>query len=78
MGLELRPRRLRDASTLWRTLTTARGAEERDRLWSHPDLMPSTAELDDPTVFADARAASADFDDALEALLREEGTEGPS
>jgi len=78
VGLELRPRRLRDASTLWRTLTTARGAEERDRLWSHPDLMPSTAELDDPTVFADARTASADFDDALEALLREEGTEGPS
>ncbi len=72
VGLELRPRRLRDAAVLWANVTRARGAEERDRLWSHPDLMPSTAELDDPAGFAASRAATADFDDALEALLRGE------
>lgn len=76
VGLELRPRRLRDAATLWSTLTHSRGVEERDRLWSHPDLVPSTAELDDPAAFTAARAASADFDDALEALLREEDEGG--
>ena len=73
VGLELRPRRLRDAAVLWSTLTRSVGIEERDRLWSHPDLMPSAAELDNPTEFAAARAqGSSDFDDALAALLDEE------
>jgi len=79
VGLELRPRRLRDAAALWANLTATRGMEERDRLWSHPDLMPSAAELDDPTAFTAARAAaSEDFDDALEALLNEaDGEQAP-
>ncbi|NCD20213.1 MAG: zinc-dependent metalloprotease [Actinobacteria bacterium] len=73
VGLELRPRRLRDAAQLWSTLTTTVGIEERDAVWSHPDLMPSSAELDDPKEFAASRArGSQDFDDALAALLDEE------
>jgi putative hydrolase len=48
VGLELRPRRLRDAATLWRWLREQRGIEGRDDVWSHPDLLPSSADLDDP------------------------------
>jgi putative hydrolase len=51
VGLELRPRRLREAATLWRTLRERRGAEGRDELWRHPDLLPSGDDLDDPEGF---------------------------
>ncbi|MEV5505968.1 zinc-dependent metalloprotease [Streptomyces orinoci] len=51
IGLELRPRRLRDASRLWASLTDARGAEGRDALWEHPDMLPTAADLDDPDGF---------------------------
>ncbi|MBM9467302.1 zinc-dependent metalloprotease [Nakamurella leprariae] len=51
IGLELRPRRLRAAADLWRALTDSRGTEGRDALWGHPDLLPSSADLDDPTGF---------------------------
>ncbi|MGK5638935.1 zinc-dependent metalloprotease [Streptomyces sp. URMC 126] len=51
IGLELRPRRLRDASRLWASLTDARGADGRDALWEHPDMLPTAADLDDPDGF---------------------------
>jgi len=51
VGLELRPRRLRDAAALWRALTDERGIEGRDAVWSHPDLMPTADDLDDPAAF---------------------------
>ncbi len=48
VGLELRPRRLRDAANLWAALENAGGAELRDGRWAHPDLAPTAADLDDP------------------------------
>ncbi len=51
MGLELRPRRLREAAALWRALENERGVDGRDALWSHPDLMPTADDLDDPDAF---------------------------
>ena len=36
VGLELRPRRLRDASVLWGSLRTRQGAEARDGVWMSP------------------------------------------
>src|SRR5690606_1618315 len=33
VGLELRPRRLRDASTLWGSLRARQGVEARDLVW---------------------------------------------
>jgi putative hydrolase len=51
VGLELRPRRLREAATVWRTLREQRGAEGRDELWRHPDLLPAADDLDDPEGF---------------------------
>lgn len=59
VGLELRPRRLRDAATLWGALRQRHGIEARDTLWAHPDLLPSSADLDDPLAFSE-RAPGAD------------------
>jgi putative hydrolase len=70
VGLELRPRRLREAATLWAALRDRQGPEARDAVWKHPDLMPTAADLDDPLGFAQAEPTSdADFDAALGELL---------
>ncbi len=53
IGLQMRPRRLRAAAELWRDLTESRGIDGRDALWSHPDLLPSGSDLDDPKGFVD-------------------------
>ena len=53
MGLELRPRKLREAAVLWERLTAAAGVDARDAVWNHPDLMPSAADLDEPAGFVD-------------------------
>ena len=53
VGLELRPRRLREAAALWWAVTEKHGVSGRDSLWSHPDLLPSADDLDDPLGFAD-------------------------
>ncbi len=76
VGLELRPRRLRDAANLWAAVRDARGADGRDAVWSHPDLVPTSADLDDPLGFATGEAAAQtsgddDFDAALAELLDE-------
>jgi len=51
VGLEMRPRRLRDAARLWASLTDARDIDGRDDLWAHPDLLPTAEDLDDPDGF---------------------------
>jgi putative hydrolase len=58
VGLELRPRRLRDAAALWAELERVRGVEGRDAVWEHPDLLPGPADLDDPTLFVSGSAIS--------------------
>lgn len=76
VGLELRPRRLREASELWARIEQDWGREQRDDLWSHPDLLPTSEDLDDPKGFAsrraDASAAEADLDQALAQILDDE------
>lgn len=73
IGLELRPRRLRDASRLWASLTDARGVDGRDGLWAHPDMLPTAADLDDPDGFVHSEAA--DFSE-LDKLLGEAASGG--
>jgi putative hydrolase len=71
VGLELRPRRLRDASTLWGSLRQRQGAEARDGVWLHADLLPTSADLDDPLGFReDAAAPEALDEDDFDAELR--------
>jgi putative hydrolase len=62
VGLELRPRRLREAATLWRTLREQRGPEGRDELWQHPDLLPSADDLDDPEGFVRRNGETGELD----------------
>ena len=77
VGLELRPRRLREASAMWQAVTDAVGIDARDALWSHPDMMPSSDDLDNPAALilrleAAARGetpAPDDMDRALQDLL---------
>jgi putative hydrolase len=62
VGLQLRPRRLRDAANLWAAVRDARGFEGRDELWSHPDLLPGATDLDDPIGFAQHSGELSDID----------------
>jgi putative hydrolase len=55
VGLELRPRRLREAAEVWHRLTGERGTAGRDAVWAHPDLLPTTEDLDDPAGFVAGR-----------------------
>jgi putative hydrolase len=48
VGLELRPRRLREANALWGQIHDALGPEARDELWSHPDVVPTEFDMDNP------------------------------
>ena len=73
-GLELRPRRLRDASTLWGSLRTRQGTEARDGVWMSPALLPTAADLDDPLGFREDSVApeelsAEEFDAGLRDLL---------
>jgi len=51
VGLELRPRRLREAAAIWAGLTRERGISGRDAVWAHPDLLPTADDFDDPDAF---------------------------
>jgi putative hydrolase len=62
VGLELRPRRLREAATLWQTLEQRRGIDDRDAVWSHPDLLPTAEDLDDPTAWVERGAGDDPLD----------------
>jgi putative hydrolase len=76
VGLQLRPRRLRDASNLWKLVGDRHGIEARDEVWSHPDLVPTAEDLDEPLDFADRMVAdAADLDDPIAALERTEAAE---
>jgi putative hydrolase len=71
-NLELRPRRVRDARSLWGAIREFRSAAARDDCWSHPDFIPTAADLDDPIGYAKhgpATPAQDDMDAALDKLL---------
>jgi putative hydrolase len=55
VGLELRPRKLREAALIWRQLTDVRGTTGRDAVWAHPDLLPTEEDFDDPDGFVHGR-----------------------
>ena len=59
VGLEMRPRLLREAAVLWSDVTQARGIEGRDALWAHPDLLPTSDDLENPEAFL---SNNTDFD----------------
>ncbi len=80
VGLELRPRRMRDAANLWSSLEAAGGQAARDEAWGHPDLAPTATDLDDPLGYAERRRSQDDAmtisDEDIERLLSGETPEG--
>jgi len=62
VGLELRPRRLRDAAALWWAVTEQHGVSGRDGVWAHRDLLPSADDLDDPLGYSERLYATDDED----------------
>src|SRR5215831_14082746 len=74
VGLELRPRKLREAALIWRQLTDVRGTTGRDAVWAHPDLLPTHEDFDDPDGFVHGRQ---DWDiSALEEATGAAGSQG--
>lgn len=73
VGLELRPRRMREAAEFWRFVEQRRGLDDRDGLWESAELLPTDEDLDDPAGYESRRglltASDEEFDAALEALL---------
>jgi len=51
IGLELRPKLIREAADFWNKQTLTFGTNVRDNLWNHPDLLPSIEDLQDPEFF---------------------------
>src|SRR5262245_17496060 len=74
VGLELRPRKLREAALIWRRLTEVRGTAGRDAVWAHPDLLPTDEDFDDPDGYVHGRP---ELDvSALDQAARDEGAPG--
>ena len=70
IGLELRPRKLREASALWNDITDEVGIKKRDSIWSHPDLLPTDEDIQNPTPLIQ-KLRSQGTDDAMDAALRD-------
>jgi putative hydrolase len=81
VGLELRPRRLREAAAMWQAVHDAVGADGRDDLWAHPDVLPGADDISDPAALVARISGGApepdDIDRALEDLLGDETGDRP-
>lgn len=71
IGLDARPRRLRDAAMMWRAIDAAMDSETRDSLWSHPDLLPTSDDIDDPSGLIARLTGPPRTPDAMDEALRE-------
>ena len=56
IGLELRPKLIKESATFWNKQTLTFGTNVRDGLWNHPDLLPTIEELQDPEFFSKIQA----------------------
>lgn len=72
IGLELRPKRLREASRLWTRLVGKLGPQGAEKIWEHPDLLPEESDFDAIDDFVARLAGETPIDEveaALEAML---------
>jgi putative hydrolase len=44
IGMQMRPKKLRIAASIWEDITNHDGMEKRDAMWNHPDFVPSLEE----------------------------------
>jgi putative hydrolase len=70
IGLELRPRKLREASAMWNQITDKVGIQKRDAIWSHPDLLPTDSDIQDPTALI-AKLSNKQPEDDMDQALRD-------
>ena len=78
LGLQLRPKRMREAASLWMSITADQGTQARDAKWTHPDLLPSLADGDEKASQTASEPTSGnDWDAELSKLLGDD-TAGPS
>ncbi|MFI7483329.1 zinc-dependent metalloprotease [Kocuria sp. M1R5S2] len=70
VGLELRPRRLREAAEFWQYVGERRGVQDRDGLWDAPELLPTDEDLDDPAGFSERRGLLTASEDEVDAALQ--------
>ena len=70
IGLELRPRKLREASAMWNEITDKVGVQKRDAIWSHPDLLPTDADIQNPTALI-AKLSNSEPEDDMDQALRD-------
>jgi uncharacterized protein (DUF2342 family) len=56
---------------MWTAVTAAVGAQKRDGLWNHPDLLPTSEDIDNPSaLIARLQESQGDaMDEALRKLL---------
>jgi putative hydrolase len=71
VGLELRPKRLREATVLWQSVGSALGNDKRDGLWNHPDFLPTASDIDNPDKYVSRIKATLGIPDAMDQALRD-------
>ena len=72
VGLELKPKRSREAAEFWSIVTQRIGIDGRDAIWNHPDLLPTSEDIDDPESYLNRTGGGDDsIDQALRDLLGE-------
>src|SRR5690606_16416337 len=70
VGLELRPRLLREAAAMWRTIGEELGVDGRDQLWEHPDILPSAEDIQNPAQLIERLKNRENTSDELDEELR--------
>jgi putative hydrolase len=54
LGIEISPRKLREASAFWGEVKKLRGADGRDKCWEDPAFLPMPKDLADAKAFLDS------------------------
>ena len=65
VGMNLRPRLMREASTVFAALRATGSIAERDGRWEHPDLLPTSDDLVEPLDFVERTRSVGNFPDDL-------------
>ena len=63
VGLEIRPRMVREATAFWRDYDEKHGFEARDNLWLAPETLPTAKELENFKKYEDRVSEQLSFDD---------------
>lgn len=71
VGLEIKPRKNREAQRFWEIAYAKLGIDGRDAIWNHPDLLPFPEHLTNPNEFFDMQAKSSAVEEEIDSFLAE-------